>query len=110
MLFRWLFELSDTFSAFNVFRYITFRTFIAFFTAFLMSWIWGPHFIRRLVRKQVGQTIREDGPESHHKKAGTPTMGGGLILASILVSSLLWADLMSPIVWGVIIVGTLMTF
>ncbi len=104
LLYQWLFSLSEDFSFFNVFRYITFRTFIAFFTAFLMCWAFGPMFIRRLVRKQMGQSIREDGPESHKKKAGTPTMGGGLILASIMAPCLLWIDLGNALVWGAIIV------
>ena len=104
MLYRWLYELSDTFSALNVFRYITFRTFISFFTAFLICWLWGPHFIRRLVRKQIGQSVRSDGPESHLKKQGTPTMGGGLILASLLAPCFLWMDIFNPYVWAVLIV------
>ena len=102
MLYRWLYELSDTFSALNVFRYITFRTFISFFTAFLICWLWGPHFIRRLVRKQIDQAIRDDGPQSHKKKAGTPTMGGGLILASLIIPTVLWVDIHNPFVWAVL--------
>lgn len=104
MLYRWLFELSDSFSFLNVFRYITFRTFLTFFTAFAVCWLFGPRFIRRLVRKQVGQTIREDGPQSHKKKAGTPTMGGNLILFGLAVPCLLWIDLHSALVWGVLAV------
>ena len=65
--------------------------------------MWGPHFIRRLVANQIGQAIREDGPQSHKKKAGTPTMGGGLILMSTLVPVLLWVDMLNPLVWGVLI-------
>jgi phospho-N-acetylmuramoyl-pentapeptide-transferase len=104
MLYQLLYSLADDFSAFNVFRYITVRTFISFFTGFLLCWIWGPYFINRLRDFQIGQTIREDGPQSHHKKAGTPTMGGGLILLSTLVPCLLWADMLNPLVWGVLIV------
>lgn len=104
MLYRWLVDLSDVFSALNVFRYITFRTFISFFTAFLVCWLWGPHFIRRLVRKQIGQSIRSDGPQSHLKKQGTPTMGGGLIMASLLAPALLWMDIFNPLVWAVLII------
>ncbi|MGE0762613.1 MAG: phospho-N-acetylmuramoyl-pentapeptide-transferase [Bdellovibrionales bacterium] len=104
MLYKWLYDFSDSISLFNVFRYISFRSFISFFTAFLLCWWYGPLFIRTLVRRQVGQSIRDDGPESHKKKQGTPTMGGGLILLGVLVPALLWADLMNPKVWAVLIV------
>lgn len=104
MLYHWLFSLSDQISAFNVFRYITFRTFIAFFTGFFVCWWVGPYFIRNLVKKQVGQQIREEGPQSHKKKAGTPTMGGGLILIGLLVPAVLWVDLLDPLVWAVLTV------
>ena len=97
MLYQLLYSFADQISAFNVFRYITVRTFIAFFTAFLLCWMWGPYFIRRLSEKQMGQRIREDGPQSHHKKAGTPTMGGGLILLSTLIPVLLWVDVTNPL-------------
>jgi phospho-N-acetylmuramoyl-pentapeptide-transferase len=104
MLYQLLYSLADQMSALNVFRYITVRTFISFFTAFLLCWMWGPHFIRRLLENQIGQSIRDDGPQSHKKKAGTPTMGGGLILLSTLVPVLLWVDMMNPLVWGVLII------
>jgi phospho-N-acetylmuramoyl-pentapeptide-transferase len=104
MLYHLLFSLSDRVSALNVFRYITFRTFIAFFTGFLSCWLVGPVFIRRLVEKQVGQQIRDDGPQSHKKKAGTPTMGGGLILIGLLVPAILWVNLLDPLVWAVMMV------
>lgn len=104
MLYQLLYSLSDHISAFNVFRYITVRTFISFFTSFLLCWMWGPYFIRRLVDRQIGQSIRDDGPQSHKKKAGTPTMGGGLILMSTLVPVLLWVDMVNPLVWAVLIV------
>lgn len=104
MLYQLLYSYSDQISALNVFRYITVRTFIAFFTAFLLCWMWGPYFIQRLVRSQIGQAIREDGPQTHKKKAGTPTMGGGLILLSTLIPCLLWVDMRNPLVWGVLIV------
>jgi phospho-N-acetylmuramoyl-pentapeptide-transferase len=104
MLYQWLYSLSDRISAFNVFRYITFRTFISFFTAFFVCWATGPYFIRRLVAKQIGQSIREEGPQSHKKKAGTPTMGGGLILIGLVVPAILWVNLMDPLVWAVIMV------
>lgn len=104
MLYQLLYSLSDQYSVFNVFRYITVRTFIAFFTAFLLCWMWGPYFIRRLKDYQLGQTIRDDGPQSHKKKAGTPTMGGGLILLSTMVPCLLWVEVTNPLVWAVLIV------
>lgn len=104
MLYHWLYSFSDQVSAFNVFRYITFRSFISFFTAFLVCWLWGPVFIRRLVRRQLGQAIREDGPQTHKKKAGTPTMGGGLILISTLIPAVLWVDLANPLVLGTLVV------
>lgn len=104
MLYKLLLEFVDTVSAFNVFRYITFRSFLAFFSAFFLCLALGPHFIRRLVRKQVGQSIRDDGPQSHKKKQGTPTMGGGLILISFLGAAVLWVDLMNPLVWAVLVI------
>ncbi|MBX3039177.1 MAG: phospho-N-acetylmuramoyl-pentapeptide-transferase [Bdellovibrionaceae bacterium] len=104
MLYQWLYSFSDEFSALNVFRYITVRTFIAFFTAFFLCLIWGPYFIRRLREKHFGQSIREDGPQEHKKKAGTPTMGGGLILMSTLVPCLLWVDMTNAMVWATLLV------
>jgi phospho-N-acetylmuramoyl-pentapeptide-transferase len=104
MLYQFLYSLADQFSVFNVFRYITLRTFISFFTAFLLCWMWGPYFIKRLLDRQIGQSIRDDGPQSHKKKAGTPTMGGGLILMSTLVPVLLWVDMLNPLVWAVLII------
>jgi phospho-N-acetylmuramoyl-pentapeptide-transferase len=104
MLYQLLYAMADQISAFNVFRYITVRTFISFFTAFLLCWMWGPYFIRRLQSYQIGQAIRDDGPQSHQKKAGTPTMGGGLILISTMIPCLLWVDVTSPLVWAVLTV------
>jgi phospho-N-acetylmuramoyl-pentapeptide-transferase len=104
MLYQWLYSLSEHVSAFNVFRYITFRTFVSFFTAFGVCWLAGPIFIRKLVQRQVGQTIRDDGPQSHKKKAGTPTMGGGLILLGLIVPALLWTKMLDPLVWATLIV------
>jgi phospho-N-acetylmuramoyl-pentapeptide-transferase len=104
MLYQWLYSLANEYSVFNVFRYITVRTFISFFTAFFLCVIWGPHFIRRLKEKHYGQAIREDGPQEHKKKSGTPTMGGGLILMSTLVPCLLWMDVMNPLVWGSLVI------
>jgi phospho-N-acetylmuramoyl-pentapeptide-transferase len=104
MLYQYLYSLSEFSSLFNIFRYITFRTFIAFFTAFFVVLIWGPRFIQKLKDKQIGQSIREEGPQSHKKKAGTPTMGGGLILLSTLVPVLMWVDLTNSLVWSMLLV------
>src|ERR1051325_3836785 len=84
---------------FRVFQYSTFRTAMASITAFLILLVLGPWFVARMRQFQIGQHIREDGPQSHLKKAGTPTMGGLLIGASILVSTLLWANLSVSAVW-----------
>jgi phospho-N-acetylmuramoyl-pentapeptide-transferase len=83
----------------NVTRYITFRTAAASLTALLISLLLGPWMIRKLRDFQIGQVIRQEGPQSHRAKAGTPTMGGLLILTSALVPTLLWADLTNPYVW-----------
>lgn len=99
MLYQILYQLTDAFSIFNVFRYITVRSALAGSTAFLLCVMLGPMFIEKLRRLSIGQSIREEGPQSHQKKAGTPTMGGVLILAVVLVSVLLWADLTNPFVW-----------
>lgn len=104
MFYRWLYEHSDLFSALNVFRYITFRTFISFFTAFFVCYWIGPYFIQTLRKKHFGQSIRDDGPQTHKKKQGTPTMGGGLILLAVSLPTILWVDLLNPLVWGVLIV------
>ncbi|MGO4853520.1 phospho-N-acetylmuramoyl-pentapeptide-transferase [Phaeovulum sp. W22_SRMD_FR3] len=99
----WLTGLSDGGDLFNLFRYITFRAGAAFFTALIFGFIFGRPLINLLRRKQKkGQPIRTDGPESHFAKAGTPTMGGLLILSAILVSTLLWARLDNPYVWIVL--------
>jgi phospho-N-acetylmuramoyl-pentapeptide-transferase len=92
-------RLYHLYSPFRVFQYATFRTGMAFFTAFLLSILLGPWMIARLRQFQIGQHIREDGPKTHFKKAGTPTMGGLLIGVSILASTLLWANLRTPAVW-----------
>jgi phospho-N-acetylmuramoyl-pentapeptide-transferase len=92
-------RLYHLYSPFRVFQYATFRTGMAFFTAFLLSILLGPWMIARLRKFQIGQHIREDGPKTHFKKAGTPTMGGLLIGVAILASTLLWANLRTPAVW-----------
>jgi phospho-N-acetylmuramoyl-pentapeptide-transferase len=99
MLYHLLFPLHEAFSVLNVTRYITFRTGIASITALFISLVFGPWMIRRLREFQIGQVIRQEGPESHRAKAGTPTMGGLLILTASLVPTLLWADLTNPYVW-----------
>jgi len=104
-MFYWLLlPLSKHFSVLNVFKYITFRTFGAAITGIVLSMIAGPWFIRMMKRKQIGQSVRDDGPQSHLSKKGTPTMGGGLILFCIGVSTLLWADLSNMYIWVVLFV------
>lgn len=93
MLYSLLYSLHDWFSPFNVFRYITFRTALAVLTAMLITFIIGPKVIKRLSRFSVTQQVRDDGPQTHLGKTGTPTMGGVLIIISILVTVLLWGDL-----------------
>jgi phospho-N-acetylmuramoyl-pentapeptide-transferase len=104
LIYHLLYPLHTSFTVFNVFRYITFRTIYASLTAFLICFIVGPWLIRKLSAMQVGQFIREDGPQSHHKKAGTPTMGGVLIILSTTVSTLLWTDLSNFYIWIALLV------
>ncbi len=99
MLYHLLFPLHASYSFFNVFRYITFRTIYAAITALLISFLLGPWLIRFLRGYQIGQTIRRDGPESHLSKEGTPTMGGLLIVPAVVLPTLLWANLASPYIW-----------
>jgi phospho-N-acetylmuramoyl-pentapeptide-transferase len=106
MLFHLLYALRGEVSGFNVVRYVTFRTAVATLTAFFLVLVLGPWLIERLRRFQIGQQIRSDGPQSHQTKAGTPTMGGLLILAGILVPTLLWADLTNHNVW-ILVLSTL---
>jgi phospho-N-acetylmuramoyl-pentapeptide-transferase len=106
MLFNLLAHLSDEFGPLNLFRYLTFRSGCAIFTALIISFYFGPKIIRWLKSKQAeGQPIRTDGPESHLlTKKGTPTMGGVMILLAVSVSTLLWADLTNAYVWVVLVV------
>src|SRR5213594_399687 len=99
MLYRLLYPLAKFLPAFNVFRYITFRAAMSAVTALLLALVFGPSMIRLLKRRQIGQLIREDGPRSHQVKAGTPTMGGFLILIAVLVATILWMDLSNRFVW-----------
>lgn len=106
MLYNLLYPLAEQFSFLNLFKYLTFRTGGAIMTAMILSFAFGPSFIRWLKSKQPkGQPIREDGPIAHlHTKAGTPTMGGSLILFALTVSTILWADLSNPYVWVILFV------
>ena len=96
--------LSQFESGFNVFNYLTMRAILGALTALLLSFIIGPRMIKRLSVNQIGQPVREDGPETHLLKAGTPTMGGALILIAIAFSTVLWADLENSYVWIVLFV------
>ena len=95
-------EFADTLRFLNVFSYLTMRAILAALSALAISLLIGPWMIARLSRYQIGQVIREEGPQTHFKKAGTPTMGGLLILVAILASTLLWADLRNRFVWVVL--------
>ena len=101
----WLADfLSQYISGFQVFKYLTVRGILGVMTALAISLVFGPKMIRRLNYHQIGQSIRDDGPESHLSKSGTPTMGGALILVAIALSTLLWGDLSNAYVWTVLIV------
>jgi phospho-N-acetylmuramoyl-pentapeptide-transferase len=104
-LLYWLLyqKLFPYFRLFRIFRYLTFRTVFASLTALFIGMLIGPYVIERLREFQIGQYIREEGPQSHQKKSGTPTMGGILICISILVPTLLWSDLSNPFVWVVML-------
>ncbi len=101
LLANWL---AQDVRAFNVFNYITLRAVLATLTALLISFVVGPAMIRRLTAYKIGQAVRDDGPQTHLVKAGTPTMGGALILVAMAVAILLWADLSNRLVWVVLIV------
>ena len=103
MLYHLFYAFRHEVSGLNVVRYITFRTAVASLTALFLVLVLGPWMIERLRRLQVGQFIREEGPKGHHEKAGTPTMGGILVLAGILVPTLLWGDLTNRNVWILIL-------
>jgi len=99
LLYEQLYRFGGAFTPFRVFRYTTFRTAFASLTALFLCIALGPWLIGKLRQFQIGQFIREEGPKSHQKKAGTPTMGGVLIIISIVVPTLLWADLEYPYIW-----------
>ncbi len=104
----WLTEiLSQYFSSLTVFQYLTLRAILGTLTALLISLVIGPVMIRKLSQYQIGQAVRDDGPQTHLSKAGTPTMGGALILVAIAISTLLWADLTNRYVWVVLLVTLL---
>ncbi len=103
MLYHLFDSLAQDYSFLNVFRYLTFRAILGVLTALVLSFWIGPGMIRRLGYRQIRQTIRHDGPESHLAKAGTPTMGGALLLVAIGLSTLLWADLSNRFVWVVLL-------
>lgn len=104
MLYHLLYPLHLTYSYFNVFRYITFRTIYAAITALVICFIVGPWLIRKLQSLQIGQQVRDDGPGTHLVKQGTPTMGGVLIIFAVVVSTLLWANLTVAYLWFVLLV------
>jgi phospho-N-acetylmuramoyl-pentapeptide-transferase len=105
----WLTEyLAEFISGFSVFQYLTFRTMVSVMTALMTSLLIGPYVISRLADLQIGQTVRDDGPQSHLSKAGTPTMGGALILIVIILTTLLWGDLASRHIW--IVLGVTVAF
>jgi phospho-N-acetylmuramoyl-pentapeptide-transferase len=104
MLF-WLTQyLAQYYHGFNVFQYLTLRAILGVLTALIVTFIVGPYFIRRMKLYSVKQVVREEGPHSHLKKAGTPTMGGALILMAIITSTVLWANLSNHYVWLVLLV------
>jgi len=105
MLYHLLVPFAKEHIIFNVFRYITFRTAMATVTALVLSFVFGPWLVKKLRARQAGgETIREDTPERHRSKAGTPTMGGILILAAVLVSTLLWGNLKNRYVWMIVLI------
>ncbi len=107
MIYHFLFPLADQWGIFNVLRYVPFRVLCATMTALFLSFGLYPWFIRRLQSKQIGQVVRKEGPESHLSKAGTPTMGGALMLMALITSTVLWADPRNAMVWVVTAVTSL---
>lgn len=103
MLYHLLYPLHTFIGPFNVFQYVTFRAAMAILTAMLISFLLGPLLIKILKKKQICQSIREEGPSSHQPKAGTPTMGGVLLIISIITPTLLWADLSNPFIWVIVV-------
>jgi phospho-N-acetylmuramoyl-pentapeptide-transferase len=108
MLFELAEYLSKFYSGFNVFQYLTLRGVLGVLTSLFLSLWLGPHMIQRLTHHQIGQSVRDDGPQSHLSKAGTPTMGGALIIVAIAITTLLWSDLSNRFVW--IVLAVLLSF
>lgn len=106
MLYHLFYPLSADIRLFNIFKYLTFRTIYAMITALVVCFILGPWIIRKLESLQARQVIRTDGPESHLQKQGTPTMGGVIILAAIIIPTLLWADLTNQYIWITLFITT----
>ena len=106
MLYWLLYSLHEYYFPFNVFRYITFRTALAVITASLLTFTLAPYLINKLKRLKLQQKVREDGPKTHLSKEGTPTMGGILIIISIVLTAFLWMDLKNPYLW-IMIIATL---
>ncbi|MBI5233255.1 MAG: phospho-N-acetylmuramoyl-pentapeptide-transferase [Deltaproteobacteria bacterium] len=104
MLYHFLYPLSEYYTIFNVFQYITFRTIYATLTALVLSFLIGPFIIKKLQTLQIGEVIRTDGPPNHISKQGTPTMGGVIILIALISSVLLWSDLANRYIWLVLFV------
>ena len=104
MLYHLAEYMQQYYGGFNVFGYLTFRGILGILTALLISFIVGPTMIKKLSVYKIGQTIRNDGPQTHLTKAGTPTMGGALILVAVIISTLLWADLRNRHIWVVLLV------
>lgn len=104
MFYHLLYPLHEQIILFNVFRYISFRSIAATLTAMLIGFIMGPWFISSMTKRQVGQQVRDEGPSSHLSKAGTPTMGGVVILAAVIISTLLWSQLNNALVWIAVLV------
>ena len=102
-IFNWL---AKDYSAFHIFNYISLRAVLAIITTLIISFVLSPWFIRKLGDYSFGQYVRTDGIEEHLKKTGTPTMGGGLILIAIIITTILWADLGNRYIWLLIIVTT----
>ena len=102
MLYNILPAFADDFQFFNLFRYLTFRGICGVLTAITIFFIFGPAMIRKLSYYQIGQTVRDDGPPTHFSKVGTPTMGGALILGSVVIATLLWADLSNRYIWAIL--------
>src|SRR6478609_5709128 len=101
LLTQWL---STEVRTFNVFNYITLRAVLGTLTSLAITFVIGPSMIRKLTAYKIGQAVRDDGPQTHLTKAGTPTMGGALIIVSIVITTLLWGDLTNRFLWVVLLV------